>query len=98
MNYRHIIIGTIFLAIAMIGAYTFYQVYTRHMDLTVMVVEKRITEAANQCIWDEVCKTYPVTLGSLIEKNYLKEEVNPITKLYYSHDSYVDLQNFNFCD
>ncbi len=87
---RRCIIGTILLSIAILSIYTFYKVNTNHLNLVMKVTEKRIIEAAQNCIWDDVCKSYPVTLDTLIKKGYLEEEVNPKTKIYYSHDSYIE--------
>ena len=40
----------------------------------------------------DIYKTHK-NLQELIDLNYLKEEVNPLTKMYYSKKSYVTKEN-----
>lgn len=91
-NYN-IIIFTIVIMIVFLMAGTVYKVEKEYQNRKVLVVEKRIIEAAINCINDDRCNTKEITLLSLIQKGYLKEEVNPITKMYYSNDSVVKKEN-----
>ncbi len=93
MKKRYIICITIVISGLLITAATFFKVTKNHTDRVILVTEKRITEAAKECVWNEDCKENKITLGYLIQKGYLKEEVNPITKMYYTHESYVLKEN-----
>ena len=84
------IIFTILFSFVFVVGSTFYQANLEHQELSLLVVEKRIEEGAMHCYWDGFCESSKVTLRTLIEKGYAKEEVNPITKMYYSLDSYVE--------
>ncbi len=86
------VFATIFIALLVIVVSTFYKVKKQHEDRVVAVTEKRITEAAMKCNWDGICTEDLVTLGELIHLGYAKEEVNPITKMYYSHSSYIEIE------
>ena len=90
MRNLKIVLMTLLLACILITVTTLYKVQKRHEERLVLVTEKRITEGATNCYWDDVCKDSYVTLGELIELGYAKEEVNPITKMYYSHNSYIE--------
>lgn len=94
MKSLKMILLTIVISIFCIVNYTLYKVYERHIKLMVLVTEKRITESAMNCYFDDVCVENKVTLKELVRLNYSKEEVNPKTKIYYSLDSYV-LKNEN---
>lgn len=93
---RNFVIITIVLTLASVGLYSFYKINMRHNARLTEVSEKKIIEKAKECVWDDVCTENTITLGFLIEKGYLKEEVNPITKKYYSHESYVDKESYTF--
>lgn len=84
-----LILVTLLLCVALIVGVTIYKVQKEHLDLQVLVVTKKIEEAAMQCTWDDVCTESLITLGDLISYGYLSDEVNPVTKLYYNHESYV---------
>lgn len=86
-----IIFATFLLSVLLIVSFSILKVQKRHDEMVILVSEKKITEAAMNCYFDDQCLfDDKVTLGELIQKGYLKEEVNPITKMYYSHDSYVE--------
>ncbi len=89
INNRNCILFTIFFSILLIVGLTIYKVYDTHIKRNFLVVEKRIIEGAKECVWDEICDTNKITLGELIILGYAKEEVNPQTKMYYNHNSYV---------
>ncbi len=93
---RNFVIITIVLTLASVGFYSFYKINRRHNVRLMEVSTKKIVEKAKECVWDDVCTEDTITLGYLIEKGYLKEEVNPITKKYYSHESYVEKESYTF--
>ena len=93
---RNFVIVTIILTLASVGLYSFYKINVRHNARLMEVSTKKITEKAKECVWDDVCTNNHITLGFLIEKGYLSEEVNPITKQYYSHESYVEKESYTF--
>ena len=81
---------TFLLSMLIIVSFSIYKVQKKHDNFVLQVSEKRITEAAMSCYYEEKCFENKVTLGELIFMGYLKEEVNPKTKMYYSHESYVE--------
>lgn len=85
--------GTFFLTVLLVLGISFYNAYKEHEKRLILVSEKRIIEACQTCFLEDKCEGKIVTLKELIQLNYLKEEVNPITKMYYSQDSYVAKEN-----
>lgn len=75
---------------------TLYHAYSLHETRLLAVSHERIIDSAKQCIWDSKCNENKVTLGELIDKGYCEEEVDPITKLYYSHNCYVVKSNNDY--
>lgn len=96
MNNRNIIIITILLTLVTIIGGTIIKVQADHQQKESIVLEKRITESAQECIFQDICNDNKITLGFLIEKGFASEIVNPKTKMYYSHDSYVLIENNQF--
>ncbi len=91
MSPKKIIFITIIISLLSITVATFYKVKKEHSDKVVLVTEKRILYGAQNCVFDGACKEKKVTLGTLIQKGYVKEEVNPLTKMYYSPESFVEI-------
>ncbi|HIR74504.1 TPA: hypothetical protein IAB95_03270 [Candidatus Ventrenecus avicola] len=89
LNNRNVIIITTLLILILLVGGTLWKVRTDSLNRSITVVEKRITEGFQACQFDDVCQNDEITLGELISLGYAKEEVNPVTKLYYSHDSIV---------
>ena len=89
LNSRNVIVFTILVILALFVGGTIWKVQNESMSRRLTVVSKRITEGFQKCQFDDVCKNDEITLGELITLGYAKEEVNPKTKLYYSHDSVV---------
>lgn len=85
-----IVFATFLISVFLIITFSVLKVEKRHEEMVLLVSEKKITEAAKNCYYEDSCQKEKVTLGELIQKGYLKEEVNPITKMYYSHESYVE--------
>ena len=93
MNNRNCILFTILFSLILIIGLTIYKVYDTHLKRNFWVVEKRIIEGAKECVWNDECSAGKITLGELISLGYAKEEVNPKTKMYYTHESYVLVEN-----
>lgn len=93
MSNLKIIIFTILISLILLVGATFIDIYKTHKNRLILVSQKRITEACETCFLEEKCHSSKVTLQELIDLNYLKEEVNPLTKMYYSKESYVTKEN-----
>ena len=93
MSNLKVIILTLITSLIFLLGVSFIDIYKLHEKRVILVSQKRITEACETCFLEEECSGEKVTLGELISLNYLKEEVNPLTKLYYSHDAYVIKEN-----
>ena len=89
INNKTSIIFTICFSFIIIIALTIYKVNQEHLRRSFLDVEKRIIEGAKECVWNGACNENEITLGDLINLGYAKEEVNPETKMYYSHDSII---------
>ncbi len=96
MNNKTMILITILVIFFSICGATFWRVNVNHEQRMTLVVEKRIIEAAQACYNDDNCSSNKVTLGELIQKGYAKKEINPLTKTYYSLESYVIFENKNY--
>lgn len=68
---------------------TIYKAYKTHNDRLLLVAQKKIIESAITCVNEDKCSDEKITIGTLISEGYLTETINPLTKIYYSHDSYV---------
>lgn len=75
---------------------TAYKAYIIHEKRVIGVTEKRMIEGAKNCFFDSNCTGNRVTLKELVAKGYLKEEVNPQTKMYYNENSYIRIQDQNY--
>ena len=89
LSSRNVIVFTILAILVLLVGGTIWKVRSDSMNRSLTVVSKRITEGFQECQFDDVCKSDEITLGELIRLGYVEEEVNPETKLYYSHDSIV---------
>ena len=96
INNRNCILFTIFFSLILIIGLTVYKVYDTHLKRNFSLFEKRINEGAKECVWDDICAEDKITLGELITLGYAKEEVNPQTKMYYTHNSYVLISENNY--
>ena len=91
MNNKKVIILTLFTILGMIIAPTIYKINKNHQEKLLLVVEKELLYQASLCYRNDDCKSV-VKLKDLYDKDYIKEKLtNPITKKYYSEDSYIDL-------
>ena len=96
MKNKTIILITILTIIISICIATSWKVNEQHLQREVQVVEKRIIEGAIECFNKDECKGNEITLEALIDKGYAKKEINPLTKSYYSLDSYVYIKDQNY--
>jgi len=83
MSNFKIISFTIFLSMLLVISFTIYKVQENHNKIVLLVSEKKIEESAAECFYEDKCTGSIVTLGELIQLGYAKEEVNPVTKMYY---------------
>lgn len=94
MNPNKFIISlTFFFIIMMIGLKTTISVINNHQDKLIKVSEKRIIEATQKCVYEEICKDNIITLKYLYENNYLEKEANPLTKEHYNEESYIEIKD-----
>ncbi len=95
---RKIIFGTIIFIFIIILIPTVVKVVQNYNDNLMIVSEKRIIEAGIKCFKDNVCVDDEITLKELYENEYLEKEANPVTKEYYSDDSYIEMKEgeYNF--
>lgn len=89
MSTSKIIIYLSVLAIAfIIGVPTLYKVVNKHYENLYKVTEKKITDAAKKCYYEGKCEKN-ILLSDLYEKGYLEQMSDPVTKVVYSSDSYI---------
>lgn len=89
LSSRNVVIFTVLVILVLVVGSTIWKVRSESLNRSVTVVSKRITEGFQECQFDDVCKSDEITLGELIRLGYAEEEVNPLTKLYYSHNSMI---------
>ena len=87
------IIGTILIILIFFGSYILYKVVANYKGNLLLVTEKRIIEAARNCVREDVCENNKITLKELYDNNYLIEEYNPLTKEIYDGSSYILLED-----
>lgn len=63
---------------------TVVKVSMNHNEREMLVVTKRIEEAARKCSIEEKCSEEIISLGLLIQKGDLDKQVHPKTKEYIS--------------
>ena len=75
INKYHILI----IIIVGIGILGMYEVNKSSIEKSYLVVENKIKEAGKKCFLEDKCEE-KFTLNDLIEKGYIKEAIDPITK------------------
>lgn len=65
------------------------KVYHRHLDSEYRVIERKICESARQCYLDDKCSGSYISLGVLIDNNYIEPQVNPRSKEFLSKDTSI---------
>ena len=92
---------TLCLLVAVIIIPSVIKVNKRHNDRLLLVTYEKIKKGAEDCYYDDVCKSNKITLKELYNNKYLEEIANPITKEYYNENSYViitDIQTSEFIE
>ncbi len=72
---------------------TCLKVYDNHKNGLFRVVDQRIEEAAKRCFIEGVCGE-ETTLGFLIEKGYLENQVHPITKEFVKKELVIICKDY----
>lgn len=90
---KWIIFATIIIIFGLIIGVTTYKVVDNHNDKLLLVKEKYIVETAKKCQIEKKCNNDTITLKELYDLKYLEKQINPVTKEYYSEESYVTLKN-----
>ena len=91
MNNTKVILLTLAILAGMIIIPTIYKIHQNHNDHLLLVVEKEFSYYAKQCYYRDECDLV-VTLKDLYDKGYIEEKLtNPINKMYYQEDSYINL-------
>ena len=100
MKNSYIVYITIIALVLIISIPTAYTVYKNHNDKLYEVVYNEIEYAAKKCYYDGICKDEKTKLKYLYDNKYLEKQSDPITKEYYSEDSYVlkDNKTFKFVE
>lgn len=81
---------TIFIILGMIILPTIYKVVKDHNDKLYLVSENEFYFQANRCFKSDICTDNKVTLKELYDNKYIEEELyNPVSKKYYSDESFV---------
>ena len=73
---------------------TVLKVSNNHQELELLVSSKKIEEAARKCVIDENCKEELISLGFLIKKGYLTQEVHPITKEFINEGTPITCKGY----
>ena len=95
MSNKKVIGLTIAILVGMIIIPTIYKIHEEHNRRLLLVVEKEFSYYAKQCYYKDECSN-TVTLKELYDLGYLKEKLaDPVTKKYYSEESYIDLDTLN---
>jgi uncharacterized protein YxeA len=96
MPNKNLIYLLIIILLLLIIVPSYLYVKKTHYDNMWLVIDKEVIEAAKTCQTADVCVDNTVTLGFLIQNNYLDKIYDPITKELISDNSYVDLTNDTF--
>ena len=87
---------TIIIILSLIIGVTTYKVLDEHNAKLTLVEEKYIIETAKKCLNEKKCSGSKVTLQTLYNLEYLEMQANPVTKKYYSPESYVEVNEANY--
>lgn len=90
MNINKIItISGIIIIILLISVPTAYKVLKTHNEHLYEATYEKIINAAKKCYYESICLDEKTTLKTLYDKEYLERISNPVTKEFYSEESYV---------
>lgn len=90
---KYFLSGSILICFLLITIVTTSKVINIHQDKLLLVENKYLIETAKKCINEKKCESNKVTLKELYDLKYLDKESNPVTKEYYSEESYIELKN-----
>lgn len=90
---KYLLSGSILISLILITSVTTFKVINIHKDKLLLVENKYLIETAKKCINEKNCQSDKVTLKELYDLEYLEKESNPVTKEYYSEESYIELKN-----
>lgn len=80
---------TIFVVLASVIGLSTYKIVINHNEKVLLVEEKYIIETAKKCLNEKKCSGNTITLKELYDLDYMKRQVNEVTKEYYNENSYV---------
>ena len=88
------------LLLLLIIVITIIKVVKNHNTKLLEVTDKYIVEQAKNCVNEKKCLEDKITLQTLYDLGYLEKMANPVTKKYYSNESYVlkEENNYTFVD
>ncbi len=86
----------IIIIILLITIPTTYKVIKNHQNNLKRSTESKIIEAAKKCYYEDKCEGDKIFLKDLYNFDYLGKISNPLTKEYYSEDSYVEIKDNSF--
>ena len=90
------ITATVIIIVSLVIGVTTYKVLDEHNDKLIKVEEKYIIETAKNCLNEKKCSGSKITLQTLYDLDYLNVEANPVTKEYYTPNSYVEINDANY--
>ena len=91
------VISSIIVILLIIFIPTIYKVVGNYQNNLLRSTESKIIEAAKSCYFEENCVNDKIFLNELYNLNYLEEKIsNPITKEYYSDNSYILIKDGEF--
>ncbi|MEG1892760.1 MAG: hypothetical protein RR189_02570 [Bacilli bacterium] len=93
---KKILLITLLTIVLLVTSVTTYKVIKTHNETLLIVSEKRIIEGAKKCWNEKKCEKNQVTLKELYALGYLEKEVNPVTKEFYSEESFIKEENYSF--
>lgn len=79
---------------SLIAVATIIKVSMNHQELELLVSRKKIEEAARRCVIDETCKEEIISLGYLIKKGYIKEQVHPVSKEFINEGTPITCKGY----
>ena len=69
-----------------------YAVYTTHNERLYEVLDNKMIEQATICYNKKECITKLITLQELYDKNYLEEQVDPVSKEILDPNTTIDIE------
>lgn len=96
-NFLSFALIMIILGLNVFISYKSYKIISEdRLEKSWIVINKKVTEKAKNCVLDNKCTNKTVTLKYLIDNEYLTKIIDPKTKEIINYDSYVDLETNSF--